>query len=244
MVPNGLRSPFMARTLIIVDGSEDAHDLWLAGQSIQRTLTHAYLPAPLVYGMARFELNWYQVQYAQTLVLYLVGAAMSETDLAILERRVEEGMGLVVLHASNVVGGSITDEGRFGRFFEMIGSRFTTHEEFGRFEVEVTQDHPVTQGITSFSTDDEPYEFSWAGVPGEVLAVRKKASGETVPVVYVKEVGKGRVCYIALGHDQRGLGCAGFRRMLVQATMWTGHATRDTIRTYRASIWPPEDLDL
>ena len=41
-------------------------------------------------------------------------------------------------------------------------------------------------------------------------------------MVTVREAGRGRVCYIALGHDGRAQHHPAFQRLVVQAARWAG----------------------
>ena len=44
--------------------------------------------------------------------------------------------------------------------------------------------------------------------------------GGTVPVVWTKPWGQGRVCWIALGHNPESCGDENFRTLLVRGTLW------------------------
>jgi type 1 glutamine amidotransferase len=45
--------------------------------------------------------------------------------------------------------------------------------------------------------------------------------GEAMPVAWTKHHGKGRVFYLALGHDARACGNLIFRKLLLQGLLWT-----------------------
>jgi type 1 glutamine amidotransferase len=81
-------------------------------------------------------------------------------------------------------------------------------------------DHPVTAGVTDFELFDEYYEFELADEKITVLAQRHRADGVIIPVMYAREVGAGRVVYLALGHDMRAWGEPPFRALVRQALAW------------------------
>jgi len=89
--------------------------------------------------------------------------------------------------------------------------------------VGVDRAHPVTAGLGPFEIEDELYLTEPVGVPMEVLASAQH-DGKLQPIVSVKDVGRGRVCFIALGHDEADQHHPGFQRLLVQAARWAGRA--------------------
>lgn len=217
-----------ARALILIGGTDNWHDLYGAAATFQRTLTDAYVAASVGVGLGRFERPTSAVtRDADVYVLYTMGHRMTPGDQAALAAAVEQGKGLVVLHASNVLTHEMGPAEEHAAYFNLIGSRFTTHDAFASLTVRPAagEEHPVTAGVGEFRVEDEPYQFEWAGPPSRVLAVRDPSGGESAgeyPVVYVREPGAGRVCYIALGHDARAWAHPSFRRLLVQAVRWAG----------------------
>ena len=80
--------------------------------------------------------------------------------------------------------------------------------------------HPVTVGVSDFEIFDEYYEFELADDKVTVLAQRTRSDGVVIPVMYAREVGAGRVVYLACGHDMRAWGEPGFRQLVRQAMVW------------------------
>lgn len=230
----------MMRVLILVGGTDGAHDLLGAAQNLQRILGEAYVPAAVGVGLNRFHNPWAPVRNADVYVIYTMGGSVTEADQQALDKIVREGKGAVFLHASNVPTSDIKQE-EHRLLFDLIGSRFTGHDDFGRFTVEMGEPHPITAGVRDFAIDDEPYVAEWVGAPCPILAWRT-ASEERIPVLYARERDLGRVCYLALGHDLRAWGNPAFRRLLVQATFWAGRAEREDIYRYRQTLWPKEAL--
>lgn len=124
---------------------------------------------------------------------------------------VEAGAGYVGLHAATATFRANAAH------LDLIGSRFVRHPPIKRFAVEIVEpDHPVTAGVGLFDLDDERYELEDLRDDVQVLA---RAEGH--PAVYVRQHGRGRVCYIAPGHDRRALTVAEYGRLVCQAIEWT-----------------------
>ena len=50
--------------------------------------------------------------------------------------------------------------------------------------------------------------------------------------MYVREHGRGRVCYVALGHDMRAWGSPHFRQLVRQAVLWAGGVDESAVETW------------
>jgi type 1 glutamine amidotransferase len=105
----------------------------------------------------------------------------------------------------------------------LLGSFFLTHPPIRRFRVDVRDSaHPITRGVgASFEVEDEPYfieledagsvrilltadygpEVVWPVVEALYGSDRSlQTDGRTRVLGYTREIGKGGVTYIALGH--------------------------------------------
>ena len=128
---------------------------------------------------------------------------------------VEGGKGLVVLHAGILFCG---DNPKYG---SLVGGKICGHAPYGDFDVTIEdRDQAVTQGMDGFRIRDELYDSECAG------EVRVLATGmwrqKRCPVVWTKAQGRGRVCYLAFGHDAPALANAGFRAIMIRAVRWVG----------------------
>lgn len=133
------------------------------------------------------------------------GEAWGEPAQSNFEAAVQEGAGVVILHASdNAFEG-------WEAYEKMIGLAFRQeagHGEFHEFEVEIVdRDHPVTRGLSDFKTWDELYHrlINVHEVPLRVLATAysapdKGGTGKYEPMIVTLEYGKGRVYHHLLGH--------------------------------------------
>ncbi len=204
----------MSKVHVLVGGTDRYHDVLGAGLSLRDTLVKHAIPAALHIGFERFG-DDYETD-VDVYVVYAMWPRMTDAAQEALAARVAGGAGLVVLHASIVVVHDDQDQ-----WLTLVGSRFERHDPFMRMQVRIDVKHPVTEGIDDFEIDDEPYEVSWTGSPGTVLA-SFELNGTMHPLVYTLEHGRGRICYIALGHDARCWGHPMFARLLTQSTRWVG----------------------
>jgi type 1 glutamine amidotransferase len=132
---------------------------------------------------------------------------------------------------------------------EAIGSSYIKrfpHLPYQEIKVDILgREHPVTAGIEPFVTTDELYCLDELGADVKVLASYngREASkpyqsrdGQPdprheaahvwrmqqphAPLVYVKQLGKGKICVNALGHAAAAISNPGFRQLIVQAVGW------------------------
>ena len=134
----------------------------------------------------------------------------NEEQIGALLRAVEGGSGFVGLH------GATTTFRTSRPYIAMVGSRFSHHPPLGHYTVDrIARDHPVTAGLEPFTLEDELYHLADVADDIQVLAW-----AEDQPMVYVRQHGAGRVCYIAPGHDQRAIGRPEYARLVHQAIAW------------------------
>ena len=143
---------------------------------------------------------------------------------------VRQGGGFVVVHAG---GSSFND---WTDYLNIAGGWWgtnTSHGPIHPFEVKISDpDHPITQGVTSFSTTDELWNRMATPPQKRVLATAfsakdKGGSEADEPVALVTDFGRGRGFDLQLGHDARAMASAGFRTLLLRGTEWaaTGKVT-------------------
>jgi type 1 glutamine amidotransferase len=84
-------------------------------------------------------------------------------------------------------------------------------------------DHPLVTGVAPFDVVDELREGEFQRDAIEVVA-----SAEGHPVVYWRQVGRGRVVYCSLGHDRRSLAHPSYLRLVSNAVDWLLDTTQRT----------------
>jgi hypothetical protein len=135
--------------------------------------------------------------------------AVPDALLLALRRYVEAGGPLLGLHAANSC--FTTPD-----YVDLIGSRFTRHDPIKEYTVDIdVPDHPLMAGLAPFRIVDELREGEF-----QRDAVQVVASAEGHPAVYWKEAGRGRIVYVAPGHDRRTLAHPAYLRLIQNAVNW------------------------
>ena len=212
------------RAMVIVNGEDTHHDLIGASMVFQQIAVEAGFAARRAAGTGRFVTPRPETAQSQVYLLYTSGGQFLTAQQQALADAVAAGKGLVGIHCANVMGWRGDGLDPADRpLFELLGNRYLSHgpgHHEGRHSVEIVAEHPVTEGVNDFELFDEYYEFELADDKVTVLAQRHRADGAVIPVMYAREVGAGRVVYLALGHDMRAWGEPGFRRLTGQALVW------------------------
>jgi len=92
----------------------------------------------------------------------------------------------------------------------------------------VDKEHPITKGLTNFTTDDELYAKLQGNEDIHVLIEADSGwSKKTEPLVFVKNYGQGRVVHNAYGHDRKALMTPSVQKIIIRGTEWaaTGKVT-------------------
>ncbi|SPJ24146.1 ThuA domain-containing protein [Palleronia abyssalis] len=116
----------------------------------------------------------------------------------------------------------------------MVGGQWVAHPgDFIDYRIEVTRpDHPIMNGIDSFDYHSEQY-FMHVDPGNEVLATTTftgehapETAGTTMPVVWTRTFGTGRVFYSSLGHDSKELSEPAGREILRRGLVWATRTER------------------
>jgi type 1 glutamine amidotransferase len=212
------------RAMVIVNGDDIHHDLIGASLVFQQIGTEAGFATRRAAGTGRFIDPRPETAESDVFLFYTSGGQFVTEQQQALADAVAGGKGLVGIHCANIMGwrdGGLDPADR--PLFELLGNRYLSHgpgHHEGRHTIEIVAKHPVTAGVEDFELFDEYYEFDQADENIRVLAQRRRADGVIIPVMYTREVGAGRVVYLALGHDMRAWGEPPFRRLVRQALVW------------------------
>jgi type 1 glutamine amidotransferase len=149
---------------------------------------------------------------------------LSAQESAGLRGAVHEGVGLGGIH------GGMGDAFRGDLEYEwMVGGHFVAHPHVGDYTVKVTQSADVImQGLPAeFSYKSEQYYMLMD--PGVRVLAESDYTFEdrtcTMPVVWTKHWGKGRIFYSALGHDPAEFDSyPEVFQMSLNGILWAGNA--------------------
>jgi len=158
-------------------------------------------------------------------IVYTQGGELTAEQEGGLCEFVRNGGGLVGIHCAS--DSWVENDA----YMEMIGGHFVNHGPITEFEVTIAgEDHDVTRRVRNFTITDEFYILERKTPSFDSLATGVWQF-ETHPMVYVREYGKGRVFYTALGHDERAFNVPEFRKLIRRAVRWTtGQDERGAIR--------------
>lgn len=143
-----------------------------------------------------------------------------EQERAIVEL-VERGGGLLALHNSTGLypGG--------GPYLELLGGTYNGHGPLERFRVSVVdREHPVTLGVTDLEIADEQHTPLPDTKRVHLLLESRSAGGTVAPAGWVREVGRGRVVYLANGHTRDALAEPMYARLIENAARWCLESAR------------------
>jgi len=150
--------------------------------------------------------------------LYYTYGEIAEAQKNGLLNFVASGKGFVGIHSAI---GSFLDA---PEYLAMLGGRFVTHPPYRNYQVSVVDSqHPITRGLTEFWVRDEQYIMEVD--PRVQVLCSALWKGGVMPVAWTKPWGKGRVFYLALGHDQPACAQEIFRKLLVAGALWAAAGT-------------------
>lgn len=150
-------------------------------------------------------------------------ATISRPAVNALVAAVEGGVGLAGCH------GGMGDSFRMEVAYQfMVGGQWVAHPgNIIDYEVNVTRpDDPVMAGIADFAYRSEQY-YMHVDPNNEVLATTTFSGdhaawikGHTIPVVWKRQHGKGRVFYSSLGHQAWEFAVPQMRTILRRGMLW------------------------
>jgi predicted dehydrogenase/type 1 glutamine amidotransferase len=144
--------------------------------------------------------------------LYILGGSFTPEQEKGLKSYVNGGGGLLAVHASNAMLGQYND------YMEVIGSEFTGHDPLAPFDVttEGGFDDILPRLTNRFRVVDECFKIK----PRTDQPLRYFQYGtwrlERLPLGYVRDYGKGKVLYTALGHDENTFGLPAFQDLMIK----------------------------
>ena len=129
---------------------------------------------------------------------------------------VKGGGGLIGVH-------SAADSFRDSRaYIEMLNAEFLTHPHFHEFPVAIVdKNHYMTVRMPEFTIPDEMYHLQSHDPAKTHLLAETFWQGKKMPMAFVRQYGKGRVVYLANGHDLRSWNHPEFQRLLLRGLEWT-----------------------
>jgi hypothetical protein len=206
-------------------GSLAGHDHDYARLRLLQLLAERDIPASVANDFADIE-KW--LPLGRLLITYVAGPYPNAAQTAAMRQWLEAGGHWLALHGTSGGKAERVEGSRHRRSVKtehhaLLGGRFLTHPPITEFRVEVTDaGHPLTRGLgQSFTVADEPYLVELQdpastrilltadyGAAGDWPVVKELygsdtsllPNGRSRAVCYTREIGKGGVTYVALGH--------------------------------------------
>ena len=149
------------------------------------------------------------------IVFYYTVGEITDAQKNGLLNHIASGKGYVGIH-------SAADSFRgCPEYRAMVGGHFVTHPRYRDYQVNVVnEEHPITEGIVEFMVRDEQYIVDYD--PRVNVLASALWQGRAMPVVWTKDWGKGRVFYLALGHDAAACRHETFGTLLQRGSLWAG----------------------
>ena len=144
----------------------------------------------------------------------------SEKAKAGLIEYVKSGGNLVALHFAC---SSFQDWDEYARLLGRVWEKGVGgHGPYGEFTVNIKNaNHPITEGLEDFKTEDELYAKLSGDVQIKVLAsAYSDWSKQEEPIVFVKKYGKGRIVHNVLGHALDSKANPSYQKLLCRGVEW------------------------
>ena len=151
--------------------------------------------------------------YDLVMFYYTLGEITEEQKRGLMNH-IADGKGYVTFHSG-------ADSFRGDPDYRaLVGGYFVTHPRYRTYQVSITEnDSPITRGIDEFMITDEQYILDYD--PRVNVLANALWKGKTMPVMWTKPWGKGRVFYLALGHDAKACRQQMFLRLLLRGALWS-----------------------
>jgi len=176
---------------------------------------------------------------------------LSDAAKANFQKYLSDGGGLAIVHFTNgafhasLPETPASDWPEFRNICRRVWDHApgkSSHDPYGRFQVEVVKDHPITEGLNSFETIDELYCNQQGDGPIEVLATaRSTVTGRDEPMAFVYPYGRGRIFQTVLGHAAESIRVPGEAELMRRGVVWAAGRTqrKAAVEPEKATTAPP-----
>ena len=140
---------------------------------------------------------------------------VTEVGPAELRAYVEEGGGLLSLHAGNCFFADKDKE-----YVDFLGNAFVTHPRRCDVQMKIVKEHPVADGVTDFVVRDDHYELDHLAEDRDEFMISVSETGGTQTAGYTRLIGEGRLCVLTPGHLLSVFQNENYQKMLCNAIKW------------------------
>ncbi len=147
------------------------------------------------------------------IVFYYTVGEITDAQRDGLSNFVASGKGYVGIHSA---ADSFRGDSAYS---SMVGGHFITHPRYREYQVSVVDgEHPITKDMNEFMVTDEQYITDYD--PRVHVLASALWKGTAMPVAWTKSWGKGRVFYLALGHNTESSQDENFKLLLQRGAIW------------------------
>jgi len=206
----------MNRVLLVLDGW--VHPPYRGRLELKQTLADlsgfsfdeaSSLPQAVQAGLSDYA--------AAVLYYHHPKAALTAAEVDAFRTFVHGGGGVLAVHSATA-----SYKPSLG-YFEVLGGRFVGHGPVETIDIRPARAHdPIFEGIPAFTVRDELYLHELQ--PDIDVHFEADHQGKTVPVVWTRTVGKGRVCYTCPGHRAASMQHESVREVLRRGLKWVSDA--------------------
>ena len=188
------------KVLILWEGDVDFHTPKATSELLAAELERADCKVILEKGFAPLE-DLKSIKKMDLIIPQWTGGELTPEQWQNLSTVVQGGVGVGGVHG----GTGDSFHGNLG-YQWMIGGQFVGHPHVGDYMVRLTaKKSPITKGMkTRFKYNSEQYYMivdPAIDILADTIYTPKEGKKVTLPTVWTKMYGKGRVFYSALGHE-------------------------------------------
>ena len=103
---------------------------------------------------------------------------------------------------------------------QMMCGTFTHHPKHQVLKYSIARSHPLTKKLKAFEMDEEPYMFKMSALVEPDILLEYELDGEKYPAVWLRNFGKGKMIYIAPGHNADSFKNEGMEILIREAMQW------------------------
>ena len=146
-------------------------------------------------------------------IIYLHRRKISDKALGSLKSYLNNGGGLLAMHSATASFKKCPE------YFKLLGGRFVSHEKVMDFQIALGPGgSKIFKDINTFTIYDELYiHETYEGITVHLYG---EANGVKEPVLWTKNVGSGKVCYLEPGHCGPTLVNPEMEKIIIQSLNW------------------------
>ena len=143
-------------------------------------------------------------------------------------KAVKNGMPVLGIHSATASFRS-TKHGDWSEFYKMIGARFDHHPKMHKYPIQLVPNNGILDSsYANYELNEELYFYTQMN-PANKILLTAEYKGVKSPVAWIKNYGKGKVFYTALGHSLAVSKDKNFKKLILFALEWlTDNKTANT----------------